>query len=70
MPVDSNEDIMHLDRIWEKLDIAIHHRENILESALDKFEKMHKIYDRISKDNKLLNENISHIQDQLNNVTN
>lgn len=67
--MDTEEDIHSLDRQWEKLDVAIQNRENLLETALDKFEKMNRTYDRVCKENKILNENITQIQDQLNNVT-
>jgi hypothetical protein len=68
IPMDTNEDIYSIDRLWEKLDVSIQNRENLLDKALEKFENMNCTYERVSRENKSLNDNISHIQDKLNNV--
>ena len=70
IPIDTaaDEDNYSIDRLWDKLDVSIQNRENLLDKALEKFEKMNCTYERISRENKALNENITHHQDQLNNV--
>lgn len=36
IPIESNQHLILIDKLWEKLDIVLHNRENLLENALAK----------------------------------
>jgi hypothetical protein len=60
------EDILILDRLWEKLDQLVHSRETQLELAISKYDKMQKAYDRLNNQTNKLTKNLNQIKDQIN----
>lgn len=57
-----------MERLWERLDLAIANREFHLEQAIGKYDKMQKTYDHLNKDLKRITTNLNHIKEQLNKV--
>ncbi len=56
VPLDPEDQLGSIEKLWTRLDASMQTREGLLDRAIDKYEKLKKMYDRLLKESQRLDE--------------